>query len=658
MEELNLVDKTLGSYQILQELGRGGMGVVYRAYQPSLNRYVAIKVLPPALALDQELVERFVREARAAARLRHPNIVVIHDVGRQGGLYYIVMELIEGTTLAQLIKRQGALPLDRTVRIVQQVAGALDYAHQNGFVHRDVKPANIFVGPNDHVTLTDFGIAKAAAGASLTRTGALMGTPEYMAPEQISGQPVTPAVDQYALGIVTYQMLSGQLPFHAESPHAVLYQHVQQPPPPLPASLSLPPGVSAALGRALAKEPQQRFPGAGAFAAALSAAAPAAAAGGFAAPAAAGAAAVAGGFAGMGSTRTPIPTPTPAPTGAGTGRTGAASAPAGPGTGPAQMRVEPPRAGGTPPSRRAPIVIWVLLGAIAVIAIVLAVLLAGILGPKPDVEATALALAGQMSTQTAQAWTATALQAGSETPAVADTPSPGPTETATALTDTPTPTASTSDTPTATSTATGPATDTATPTPSFTPTHTPTPTPTPPPVTPTCAVQVDAKLAAAWDRAAMGCPTAKATVVWSAWEPFQAGYMWWREDEDRTYALFWKGGTNPKLGEWHTGGADWKWDGSFPDGRGLTPPAGLFEPVRGFGYVWYNFLGGPGSAVGWATDTEKGFCSRIQPFEKGLIFRSSTVEFCDAAKQFNWATNPAFTPLFFAGYDSGTWQRY
>jgi serine/threonine-protein kinase len=631
MEELNLVGKTLGSYQILEELGRGGMGIVYRAYQPSLNRYVALKVLPPALAYDRELVERFVREARSAARLRHPNIVVIFDVGQQGGLYYIVMELIEGLTLSQLIQQQGALPLARTVNIVQQVGNALDFAHQSGFVHRDVKPANIFVGAKDHVTLTDFGIAKAAAGTSLTRTGALMGTPEYMAPEQASGQPVTAAVDQYALGIVTYQMLSGKVPFHAESPHAVLYQHVQQPPPPLPARLGLPPGVGDVLERALAKEPQQRFSSTGAFAAAL------AQAGGFAQ--------AAGGAVRMDAAPEPARVRVGAPPAGGTPPPRRVSAPP-----------PMPEPASPPASRRVPVVLWVLVGVIAVIIVILAVVLAGAFRPKPDVEATALALAAQMSTETAQALTATAQQAGAETPPATDIPLPSPTDTPPALTVPPTPEAIASATSTAIPPTAAAATDTPTPTPTATPTRTP--TPTTPPVTPSCAIQVDPKLAAAWNRAAMGCPTGNATIVWSAWEPFQRGYMWWREDEDRTYVLSWKGGTNPSLGEWQTGGDAWKWDGSFPDGRGLTPPAGLFEPVRGFGYVWFNFLGGPGSPIGWATDTEKGFCSRIQPFEKGLIFHSSTVQFCDAAKQYNWATNPAFTPLFFAGYDSGTWQRY
>jgi len=646
MEELNLTGTTLGSYQILQEIGRGGMGLVYRAYQPSLNRHVAIKVLPPGLAYDRELVERFLREARAAAKLRHPNIVVIHDVAQQGALYYIVMELIEGQTLAQLIGEQGVLPLARSVRILKQVASALDYAHQGGFIHRDVKPANIFVGPNDHVTLTDFGIAKAASGASLTRTGTLMGTPEYMAPEQASGQRLTPAVDQYALGIVAYQMLSGQVPFHAESPHAVLYQHVQQPPPPLPARLNLPPGVSAVLGRALAKDPLQRFASTGAFADAFAQAAGGAVRAG-AAPAAARAQAPRAGG----------PPPTPRVT-----------AP------PSYTQPSPP------PRRGIPALIWALLGAIAVVLVILAVVLAGSLRSKPDVEGTAQALVARHSTETAQAGSAATQQAGVQTaeptapavePSATETPPPSLTAEATTEADTATaeasatippaaqPTETETPQPTATATHTSRPTDTATPTPTptltSTPTHTPTPTATP---TPACGIGLDPELGAAWDRAGLGCPTGAAAIVWSAWEPFQRGYMWWREDTDRAHVLYWQGGSNPSAGNWQSAGDSWRWDGSFPDGRGLTPPAGLYEPLRGFGYVWYNFLGGPDSAIGWATDAEKGFCAKIQPFEKGVIFRSSAVEFCDAAKQFNWATNPAFAPLFFAGYDSGSWQRY
>jgi serine/threonine protein kinase len=258
---MDLEGKTIGTYQVIEEVGRGGMAVVYRAYQPSLNRYVAIKVLPPQFAFDEQFVERFQREARAAAGLRHPNIVVIHDVGHHKDLYYIVMEYLEGRTLKQLIEQQGPLPPQRVARIVEQIASALDYAHQRGFVHRDVKPANIFAGDGDRITLTDFGIAKAASETQhLTRTGTLMGTPEYMSPEQVEGGTVDPRTDLYALGVVLYQMLVGRVPFSATTPHAVLYKHVHQPPPP-PRQINpnLSPAVESVILKAIAKRPQHRF---------------------------------------------------------------------------------------------------------------------------------------------------------------------------------------------------------------------------------------------------------------------------------------------------------------------------------------------------------------------------------------------------------------
>ncbi len=262
---MSLIGRTIGSYQIVEELGRGGMAVVYRAYQPSLNRHVAIKILPPQLGFDQQFVDRFLREARAAASLRHPNIVVIHDVGREPAqeqdIFFIVMEYLEGRTLRQLVEEEGPLHSKRAALIVEQVASALDYAHQRGFVHRDVKPANIFVGPDDHVTLTDFGIAKAASETQhLTRTGTLMGTPEYMSPEQAAGGDVDHRTDLYALGVVLYQMLIGQVPFRGTTPHAVLHNVIYEAPlPPRQVNPNLSPALEGVILKAIAKQPEQRF---------------------------------------------------------------------------------------------------------------------------------------------------------------------------------------------------------------------------------------------------------------------------------------------------------------------------------------------------------------------------------------------------------------
>ena len=264
----SLVGKTIGSYQIISEIGRGGMAMVYKAYHPTLERYVALKVLPPQFAFDTDFVKRFLLEARAAARLKHPNIVTIYDVGEQNGLYYIVMELVEGGSLAQLIQREGQLAPARAANILAQVASALDYAHALGFVHRDVKPSNILIGANDHATLTDFGIVKAAEGTRVTRTGTMMGTPEYMSPEQIRGQPVDGRADIYALGIVCYEMLAGRVPFAGDTAR-VLYGQVHETPPPLAINSRALRTVEQALAGALAKDPHQRYARASDFSNAL-----------------------------------------------------------------------------------------------------------------------------------------------------------------------------------------------------------------------------------------------------------------------------------------------------------------------------------------------------------------------------------------------------
>jgi predicted Ser/Thr protein kinase len=265
-----LIGRTLGQSQILEEIGRGGMAVVYKAYQPSLQRYVALKVLPPRLSFDTTFVRRFLQEGRVAARLDHPSIVTIHDVGEQGGVYYIVMEYLEGAPLDKLLRRTNRLPVGRVNRIVTQVASALDYAHAQGVVHRDIKPSNIIVGPNDHATLTDFGIAKAVEGTRLTLTGTVVGTPEYMSPEQAKGEAVGPATDVYSLGIVLYEMLAGLVPFEADSSLAILHKQVYERPRRVRTHAShLPAGVDDVLSKALAKEPVRRFRSAGELARAL-----------------------------------------------------------------------------------------------------------------------------------------------------------------------------------------------------------------------------------------------------------------------------------------------------------------------------------------------------------------------------------------------------
>lgn len=263
---MDLIGKTLGKYEIVEELGKGGMATVYKAYQTHLQRHVAIKVLLPSLAEDIELVKRFLREARSAAALSHPNVIEIYDVGSEGNTHYIVSEFLEGSTLGQLRAQAGALPPERVLSIVRQVAHALDHAHTRGFIHRDVKPSNIMVNPdqNDHVTLMDFGLVQVSGGSKLTRTGFIMGTPDYMSPEQAKGEAIDHRTDIYSLGVTLYHMLAGEVPFEKPTPHAVLMAHIMEEPP----SLALPnwppvPEIEAVVHKAMAKIPAGRYEWAG-----------------------------------------------------------------------------------------------------------------------------------------------------------------------------------------------------------------------------------------------------------------------------------------------------------------------------------------------------------------------------------------------------------
>ena len=262
-----------GLYVIEAEIGRGGMAVVYRALDVRLRRKVALKVLPPELAFRQEVKSRFLREAEMSARLSHPNIVPIYSVDETGGIVYFAMGLVEGESLAARLAREPRPPIDAVRRILREVADALQYAHQQGVVHRDIKPDNILIdASSERAIVTDFGIARAAEGDQrLTVTGIAVGTPAYMSPEQAMGErEVDGRADIYALGIVGYQMLAGELPFRATNTPAMLMKHLSERPRPLEQiRADLPANLVHAIDRALAKGRQERWADAEAFRVAL-----------------------------------------------------------------------------------------------------------------------------------------------------------------------------------------------------------------------------------------------------------------------------------------------------------------------------------------------------------------------------------------------------
>lgn len=260
----HLVGQTIGQYQIVEHLGRGGMADVYKAFHPGLEVYRAFKVIRPEFVAEAGFKERFQREARAVAALRHPNIVQMHDFGVHENLYYMVMEFVEGQNLKTYLARQAPIrPFGEIVPLLEQIAAALSYAHDSGLVHRDVKPANVMLTAEGQIILTDFGIAKMVSGEErLTQTGTGIGTPAYMAPEQAEGRPdLGPAADVYSLGIILYEMLTGHVPFTADTPLAVLLKVLSDPaPPPQQLSPDIPNALQGVVLRSVAKDPAQRYP--------------------------------------------------------------------------------------------------------------------------------------------------------------------------------------------------------------------------------------------------------------------------------------------------------------------------------------------------------------------------------------------------------------
>lgn len=258
------IGQQLDSYQIIDKIGSGGMSTVYRGLHPVLQRYATIKLLRADLAGDPEIDERFMFEARAIARLRHPHIVQLYDFGDYSDGYYMILEYVEGEALYNRLKRLHMdgkrLSAVQIQRLMLQMTDALSYIHQQGIVHRDIKPANILLDTEDSALLTDFGIARQKVGQGPTISGAILGTPSYMAPEQVQGLPIDHRVDLYALGVVLFEMLAGRPPFVADEAMALLLHHIQSPVPSLSQFVpGISPSLEAVVSKALAKSPEHRY---------------------------------------------------------------------------------------------------------------------------------------------------------------------------------------------------------------------------------------------------------------------------------------------------------------------------------------------------------------------------------------------------------------
>ncbi|MGC9946646.1 MAG: serine/threonine-protein kinase [Bryobacteraceae bacterium] len=264
-----MIGTEIGNYRIVDKLGAGGMGVVYKAIDTHLDRVVAIKALNPEFSQNPELLERFRGEARAQAQLNHPNLATLYAFLVQDGAAYMVMEFVDGETFHAMLKARGPIPAAEAVPLFRQALAGIGHAHRLGIVHRDIKPTNIMLNRDGIVKVMDFGLAKVAGGHGMTRSGVRLGTAYYMSPEQVLVKPVDARSDIYSLGVTLYEMLTGQVPFQADSEFEILNDHVNTPPPPPSRQHRIPQGVEDAVMKALAKNPDQRFQTAEQFSAAL-----------------------------------------------------------------------------------------------------------------------------------------------------------------------------------------------------------------------------------------------------------------------------------------------------------------------------------------------------------------------------------------------------
>ncbi|HEU5015222.1 MAG TPA: protein kinase [Roseiflexaceae bacterium] len=660
----DLQGRQLGRYQITGVLGRGGMAAVYRAHDTGLRRDVALKVLYPHYGTDPSLLERFQREAIVAARLDHPNIVPIYDVGEEDGFVYIAMKLLHGRSLADRLREEPILPVDELVPIVEQIASALDYAHARGVIHRDIKAGNILLEPPDRVLLADFGIAKSLDAPGMTSTGVLIGTPDYMAPEQIANQAVDGRADIYALGVLVFRALTGRLPFEGSTEQVLLGHLHGTIPDPSMLMPSLPVAVDAVVQKALARQPAQRYSKAGEFVHDLRVAL------------------------GIG-----MPTPPPArrgfegravvPTVAAnqyvqprigadepTRRGAAAPPPARPAAANQRARADDPTLRGTvapSPARTAssmpaPVqrsfpawpVILVLLMLLGGGGYVLAnTFRRGDNGDNPGAVIAALTHTPTLSVPTLMPTNAPPAEAATAAiiaePATAEptsmptapaaptatsntgaaTPAPAPTHAPTtrpAASPTTQPTTRPTSAPTNTQQPTSAPTNT--PQPTLAPTETPQPTEAPAPtVAPTevagapCEVAVTGGFGALLEQRVgvqqrLGCPTAPEQGGDVAEQPFEHGSMLWFKNNNTIYVFIGKNATGKHL--------------DFPpdqqqgpdDPPSATPPPGTQAPASGFGLVWDSHAA-VRQQVGYATAPEAGpFAGAYQPFENGVMLFS------------------------------------
>lgn len=598
----SLIGQTLGKYEILDLIGQGGMATVFKARQTGLNRIVAVKVLPPQLAATAGFSERFKQEAQTIAQLEHPHILPVYDYGQQDDYNYLVMRHIEGSNSLVQAMQQG-LTYDKTVHYLRQIGHALDYAHERNVVHRDVKPSNILLN-NDWVFLADFGLARLMTNAvRLTQTNMGIGTPAYMAPEQSTDGQIDGRTDVYAVGIVAYQMFTGQIPHNSDTPHAITYKRLHEPfPSMVDLNLSLPETVEQQVKIAMSTAPDDRHPSTSAFVTALDQAI---------------------NRANIDRTRpvmlartdsvtepntqsptvyspspaqerprrfedarpsTPVEVAPPPPTSMPQSTPSPDSPTVAAAQTPMPSPVEPasaPTPEPQPSSSRSQAFLWGCVGSVMVLAL--------------------FGVAGWFMGQVL--WDASSAE---PTVDVASLVTSTPTAVVVEPTNTPVP-------------------QLVNPAPVL-PTATPTLLPTPTPLGQNCPASPQGTFAIFWEkhRGQLGCPVAAEVIIPTiAEEAFAGGHMFWRSDTDEVYIVYDE--NNITAGEWELNPVHRKWDGSDPDGIGLTPPPGFVEPKRGFGWLWRTHLGGPDSRLGWALDKEYGFdkLGQAQQFQAGRMFKAS-----------------------------------